>query len=301
MRIGIDLGGTKISAVALADDGTERCRRRVSTPAAEGADAIVSSISALVLELEQECGEQGSVGIGTPGAISPHTSLMKNSNTTCLNGLPVRAMLEEALQRQVRIANDANCFALSEAVDGAGANADSLFGVIVGTGTGGALVVNKHVLRGRNAVAGEWGHNPLPWASDEELAATHCYCGKRGCIETYLSGPGLAELHWRMAGVCAKPEQIADAAFLGDEKAEQSLQAYEDAMARSLASIINVFDPDVIVLGGGLSKLDRLYENVPKRWGEYVFSDHVATQLLKPVHGDDSGVRGLLGFGIENS
>ncbi len=293
MRIGIDLGGTKISAIALSDSGEELCRQRVATPANQGVQAIVAAIVQLVNALKQHCNtSSASIGVGTPGAISPHTALMKNSNTTCLNGQPLQKLLESALQQPIRIANDANCFALSEAVDGAGANADTLFGVIVGTGTGGGLVINKQVLTGRNAITGEWGHNPLPWSSTEELASTECYCGKQGCIETFLSGPGLAESYWRAAGICSTAPKVAELAELGDEQAEEVLQKYEDQMARALVSVINIFDPDVIVLGGGLSKLQRLYNNVPKLWGQYVFSDHVVTQLLPPVHGDDGGVRG---------
>lgn len=293
MRIGIDLGGTKISAIALSESGEELCRQRISTPTKEGVQAIVQAITQLVADVKQQCGRaSASVGVGTPGAISAHTGLLKNSNTTCLNGQPLQQLLETALQQPIRIGNDANCFALSEAVDGAGANADTLFGVIVGTGTGGGLVLGKQALLGRNAIAGEWGHNPLPWASSKELLSTQCYCGKQGCIETFLSGPGLAESYWRTAGVCSTAPKIVELAALGDELAEQVLQDYEDCMARALASVINIFDPEAIVLGGGLSKLERLYENIPKRWGEYVFSDHVATPLLPAMHGDDSGVRG---------
>lgn len=292
MRIGIDLGGTKISLIALDDAGQECLRQRIATPVQEGAQGIVAAIARLVVEAQRQLGTVASVGIGTPGAVSPHTGLLKNSNTVCLNGQPLQQLLEQALNQPIRIANDANCFALSEAVDGAGANADSLFGVIVGTGTGGGLVVDQQLLTGRNAIAGEWGHNPLPWASTEALQSTQCYCGRQGCIETFLSGPGLAESYWRKVGECAKAEVVVEKALLGDELAEACLQEYEDAMARSLASVINLLDPDVIVLGGGLSKLERLYENVPKRWAQYVFSDHVATELRPPRHGDDSGVRG---------
>ena len=293
MRIGIDVGGTKISAIALSDCGGEVYRKRIPTPVQEGAEGIANAIARLAVDVKRYCGvTSASIGIGTPGALSSHTDLLKNSNTTCLNGQPLQQLLEAALQQPIRIANDANCFALSEAVDGAGQGADTVFGVIVGTGTGAGLVIKQHVLAGRNAIAGEWGHNPLPWANSGELASTECYCGKQGCIETFLSGPGLAESYWRSTGVCSTAPKIVELAELGDGAAEQVLQRYEDQMARALASVINVFDPTVIVLGGGLSKLQRLYVNVPKHWGRYVFSDHVATALLPAKHGDDSGVRG---------
>lgn len=287
MRIGIDLGGTKIEGIALADDGWEIARRRVASPAGDYA-ATVGAIRDLVLGLEAQAGIRCSVGIGTPGALSPATGLIKNANSTCLIGHRLDVDLAQALERPVRIANDANCFALSEAVDGAAAGADVVFGVIIGTGCGGGVVIGGRVLTGPNAIAGEWGHNPLPWPDDEERPGPRCYCGKSGCIETFLSGPGLAADH---------PEGLAPVAMLraaeaGDTVAEGTLRRYERRLAKSLAQVINLLDPDVIVLGGGLSNLGRLYAAVPALWGEYVFSDHVATRLAPPVHGDSSGVRG---------
>jgi fructokinase len=227
-----------------------------------------------------------------PGAISPATGLLKNANSTWLNGRPFLEDLKRRLGRPVRVANDANCFALSEAVDGAAAGARVVFGVIVGTGTGGGVVVGGRVLTGPNAVAGEWGHNPLPWPGPDELPGPDCYCGKRGCIETWLSGPGLARDHSRDSGVAAAPSAIAEAAEQGDAAAEEALVRYEGRMARALASVINVLDPDVIVLGGGLSNVTRLYRTVPRLWGRWAFSDRVDTRLVPPLHGDSSGVRG---------
>jgi fructokinase len=227
-----------------------------------------------------------------PGAISPATGLVKNANSVWLIGQRIDADLEEALGRAVRFANDANCFALSEATDGAGAGAETVFGVIVGTGCGGGLVVQGHVCRGPNAIAGEWGHNPLPWPAAEELPGPPCYCGKHGCIETYLSGTGLARDHRAATGERIDAAAIAASAASGNPRARATLHRYADRMARALASIINVVDPDVIVLGGGVSNITELYDLVPARWGAYVFSDQVATKLVPPVHGDASGVRG---------
>jgi fructokinase len=290
MRIGIDLGGTKIEAIALGDDGKERARRRVPTP--RDYEATLAAIPALVAEVEKETGSRGSVGIGMPGTISPATGLVKNANSVWLNGRRLAEDLTARLGRPLRFSNDANCFALSEAVDGAAAAARVVFGVIVGTGTGGGVVVDRRVLSGPNAVAGEWGHNPLPWPNDAERPGPACYCGKTGCIETFLSGPGLARDH---AGACGRdlsPEEIVAAARRGDAEAEAALVRYEDRMARGLATVIDIVDPDAIVLGGGLSNLERLYANVPRLWARYVFSDRVDTPLLRPVHGDSSGVRG---------
>lgn len=296
MRIGVDLGGTKIEVIVLADDGAELLRRRCATPASEGYEAIVQAIARLVEDAEAEVGGAGiRVGIGTPGAVAPGTGRMRNCNTTCLNGKPLPADLSTRLGRDIRMANDANCFALSEAVDGAGAGADVVFGVIVGTGTGGGLVVRGKVLTGPNAIAGEWGHNPLPSPNADELPGPSCYCGRRGCIETYLSGTGLARDHAEHHGSQLRAPQIAEAAERGDADAVVTLDRYVDRMARALASVINVVDPDVIVLGGGVSRIDRLYRDVPKRWGQYVFTDtdtDIATRLLPAMHGDSSGVRG---------
>ncbi len=294
MRIGVDLGGTKIEAVAL-EKGRERARRRVSAPRDDYA-ATVEAIASLVEALERETGARGRVGVGIPGALSPATGLVKNANSVWLNGRPLDRDLSARLGREVRLANDANCFALSEATDGAGAGARVVYGVIVGTGTGGGLVVDGRVVAGRNAIAGEWGHNPLPGPRAGEWPGPPCYCGRTGCIETFLSGPGLARDYARAtkavdpAGVDA-PE-IARRASAGEADAEAALARYEDRMARALAALVNILDPDVIVLGGGMSKLERLYGNVARRWGEWTFSDRIDTPLLPPVHGDASGVRG---------
>ena len=291
MRIGVDLGGTKIEAIALGDDGSVLQRRRIATPGGDYV-AIVREIAELVAALEDELGVQGSVGVGIPGAISPVSGLVKNANSTCLIGQPLDRDLEAALDRPVRLANDANCFAVSEATDGAAAGAEVVFGVIVGTGAGGGIVVRGRLLTGPNAIAGEWGHNPLPWPCPDELPGPACYCGKHGCIETWLSGPGFAAAFRRAHGGSLSAEQIVANAAAGNSKAEAALQDYEDRMARALASVINVLDPDVIVLGGGMSNIQRLYENVPHLWGRYVFSDRVDTKLVPPLHGDSSGVRG---------
>jgi fructokinase len=291
MRIGVDLGGTKIEAIALSEAGGELLRRRVPTPAGDY-QAILRAITSLVLEIESAVGERGSVGIGTPGALSPATGLIKNSNSIALTDKPLDRDLEGLLARPLRFANDANCFALSEAVDGAAAGAEVVFGVILGTGTGGGIVARGRVRTGRNAIAGEWGHNPLPWPRAEELPGPPCYCGKQGCIETFLSGPGIQRDQERRTGERLSAEAIASRARGGDTSALETLELYEDRLARGLASVINVLDPDAIVLGGGLSNIDRLYQGVPKRWGSYVFSDRVTTLLSKAKHGDASGVRG---------
>jgi fructokinase len=291
IRIGIDLGGTKIEGIALSADGRATAGRRIATPR-EDYDSTVRAITGLVSAIEAEVGTRGTVGVGMPGAISPATGLVKNANSTWLIGRRLREDLERALDRPVRLANDANCFALSEACDGAAAGAEVVFGVIIGTGTGGGIAVRQQVITGPNAIAGEWGHNPLPWPDQDELPGAPCYCGRSGCIETFLSGPGLARDHERVTGVRLGGEQIAALAAAGDSQAEATLGRYERRKARALASIINVLDPDVIVLGGGLSKLGRLYVNVPAQWAPWVFSDRVDTKLVAPRHGDASGVRG---------
>ncbi|MCB1864243.1 MAG: ROK family protein [Chromatiales bacterium] len=288
LRLGVDLGGTKIELLALAD-GLERYRRRVATPQGDYA-ATLAAVAELVTGADAALGARGTVGIGTPGSPSPASGLIRNANSTCLNGRPLREDLERRIGRPVRIANDANCFALSEATDGAAAGAGVVFGVILGTGVGGGVVVHGRLLEGINAIGGEWGHNPLPWPRPEELPGPACYCGRSGCIETWLSGPGLARDHHGPQPVDAVG--IVAAAAAGDEVCEAALERYEDRLARSLAGVINVLDPDAIVLGGGLSNLRRLYRNVPARWGEYVFSDVVRTRLVAPRHGDSSGVRG---------
>jgi fructokinase len=280
LRIGIDLGGTKIEGLALDHTGRELRRKRVPTPRGDYA-ATVGAVAKLVKELEE--GERGSVGVGIPGALSRVTSLVKNANSTWLIGRPLKADLEDALERPVRLENDANCFALSEAVDGAGKDARVVFGVILGTGVGGGIVVDRSVLVGVNAIAGEWGHNPLPLPSAADLPLPACYCGRAGCIETYLSGPGLSRDYERATGERLSPEAISALPFF---------DRYEERLARSLAGVINVLDPDVIVLGGGMSNVERLYTEVPRLWGRYVFSDRVATRLARNAHGDSSGVRG---------
>lgn len=291
MRIGIDLGGTKIEIVALDGDGGERLRRRVPTPQGDYA-ATVEVVAALVEAAERELGAAASVGIGTPGSPSPRDGRIRNANSTCLNGRSLQADLSSRLGRTVRIANDANCFAVSEAADGAGAGSRVVFGVILGTGVGGGVVVGGQLLAGANAIAGEWGHVPLPPADDDDADLPACYCGRRGCIETYLSGPGLSADHARVAGKVMAPPAIAAAAGQGDAECEATLARYETRLGRALAMVINILDPDVIVLGGGLSQLDRLYRNVPLRWRRHVFSDSIDTRLVPSEHGDSSGVRG---------
>lgn len=291
MRYGIDLGGTKTELIALDRDGREVWRERRPTPA-KSYEAILDNIHSMVSLADEKLRARGSIGIGIPGTESPRTRLIKNANTTCLIGQPFGADLERKLGRQVRLANDANCFALSEASDGAGTGASVVFGVIIGTGTGGGVVVNGSVLVGPNSIAGEWGHNPLPWPQPEELPGPACYCGKNGCIETYLSGPGLAHAFRSASGRDLLPREIDEAAIKGDSTAERVLRAYEDRAARALASVINILDPNVIVLGGGVSNLERLYRNIPLLWGKYVFSDEVETRLVRARHGDSSGVRG---------
>jgi fructokinase len=291
MRLGIDLGGTKIEIIALDNRGHELFRKRVATPQGDYR-ATLNAIVQLIHDAESATHQRGSIGIGTPGALSPATGLMRNSNSVCLNGMPVKSDLEKLLQRELRMANDANCFALSEATDGAAQGANVVFGVIVGTGTGAGVVVQRHVLTGPNAIAGEWGHNPLPWPRDDERPGPACYCGKHGCIETFLSGPGMERDYQLHGGDKITALEIVQRAEKNETRAEQCLQRYENRMARSLAHIINVLDPDVIVLGGGMSNIQRLYTNVPKLWGQYVFSDVVLTRLVPPKFGDSSGVRG---------
>jgi len=291
MRIGVDLGGTKIEAVALDRDGRERGRRRVPTPRGRYG-ATLAAITTLVEGLERESGEPARVGIGMPGALSPATGLVKNANSVWLNGRPLHQDLERLLHRPLRFANDANCFALSEARDGAGEGAPVVFGVILGTGTGGGVVVHGRVLGGPNAVAGEWGHNPLPWPRPGEWPGAACYCGRSGCVETFLSGPGVTRDHREATGEELDAMTIAARAADGDAACEATLARYEERLARALATVVNLLDPDVVVLGGGLSNLSRLYAAVPERWGSWVFSDRVDTALRPPKHGDSSGVRG---------
>ena len=291
IRLGVDLGGSKIEIAALDASGGVRLRRRRETPAGDY-PATIEAIAALVESAEAELGAAATVGVATPGALSLRTGRVKNSNSTCLNGKPLKEDLERRLARAVRVANDANCFALSEAVDGAARGADVVFGVILGTGVGGGIVVGKRVVTGANAIAGEWGHNPLPLPAAGDHPLAPCYCGRRGCIETYLSGPGLAADHLRSGGERLEATEIARRADAGNAGCVATLDRYVERLARALGLVINILDPDAIVLGGGLSGIARIYADVPARWGEYVFSDEVRTRLLPPVHGDASGVRG---------
>jgi fructokinase len=294
VRIGIDLGGTKIEGIVL-DGSRELARVRVDTPR-DDYDATLDSIVALIANLRQTAGADATVGMGIPGTIAT-TGLVKNANSTWLIGRPLQRDLEARLGRSVRIANDANCFAMSEAADGGAAGAEVVFGVIVGTGTGAGIVVRGQVLSGANGIAGEWGHNALPWPDDEERPGPPCYCGKSGCIETFLSGPGMTADHERCTGERALPRDIVSGADRGDRAAVATMERYERRMARALASVINVLDPDVVVLGGGMSNIDRLYGSVPRLWSQWVFAatgsaSDVRTRLVRAKHGDASGVRG---------
>ncbi|WP_136680125.1 ROK family protein [Neptunomonas sp. XY-337] len=282
MRIGIDLGGTKIELIALDNSGVELLRQRVATPQGDYL-GTVDTIANLVTHAEQHLGATGTVGIGIPGTISRDSGIVKNANSTCLIGQPLQQDIEHRLKREVRFANDADCFTLSEATDGAGRNTDIVFGVILGTGVGGGITVCKQLLAGANQITGEWGHNPLPWPQQADLPSPPCYCGRSGCIETYLSGPGFSKL---IGG------ELDLEKYWQQHHESEACYHYLDRLARSLASVINILDPHTIVLGGGLSNIERLYSEVPKRWGKYIFSDRVHTQLKRAVHGDSSGVRG---------
>ena len=288
LRLGIDLGGTKIEIAALAADGAQLLRRRIPTPHGDYAGTL-AAIAGLVEQAERELGRRGSLGIGIPGAESQVTGLVKNANSTWLIGRPLKQDLQVLLQREVRLANDANCFALSEASDGAAADCEVVFGVILGTGVGGGIVANGRILVGANAIAGEWGHNRLP---GDESEWPPCYCGRTGCVEAFLSGPGLCRDHLQSVGENLNPAEIAAQASAGSAACEATLRRYEARLARALAVVINILDPGAIVLGGGLSNLDRLYANVPMLWAAQIFSDRVSTRLLKSRHGDASGVRG---------
>jgi fructokinase len=291
MRLGIDLGGTKIACVVLHADGDVVFEKRVATPRHDY-DATIRAITSLIADAESSVGAACTVGIGIPGAISPATGLVKNANSTWLNGRPLRVDLGRALARDVRLSNDANCLAVSESVDGAAAGARVVFGVILGTGTGGGIVVDRHVMTGPNAVAGEWGHNPLPWPDAEEQPGPECYCGQVGCIETFLSGPGLAADYQRRGGGQMTGEDIVARAGRGEPLAVRSLASWTRRLAKSLATVINVLDPDVIVVGGGLSRIQSIYTDVPRLWGAFVFSDIVLTRFVPSMFGDASGVRG---------
>ena len=297
MRIGIDLGGTKIEGIVLSAGGDELLRRRVETPAGDY-QATIASVGSLVRALEQDIGRRGTVGVGIPGAISLMTGRVKNANSTCLIGHRIEQDLATAVGRPVRVMNDANCFALSEASDGAASpaafpEAKTVYGVILGTGVGSGIVTRGEALSGHNAIAGEWGHNPLPWPRPEELPGPSCYCGKSGCIETFLCGPSLYEDYRQSCGQADSTRKMVEGAAQGiDDIAEAVLLRYEDRLARALAMVINILDPDVIVLGGGISNIERLYQSLPCRLREYVFSDSFDTKIVPPKHGDSSGVRG---------
>lgn len=291
MRIGIDLGGTKIEALALDDDGRQRHRERLPTPRHDY-EGTLAAIAELVRRCEEAAGTTGSVGVGMPGAISPATGLVKNANSIWLNGKPFAEDLQRVLGRPVRLANDANCLALSEATDGAAAGANVVFGVILGTGVGGGLVVGGNVVIGANAVSGEWGHNMVPWPEADEYPGPACYCGLTGCIEAWLSGPAFSREFHQRTGREATPAAIAEMARAGDAQAEQAWQRYEHRLARALAGLINIVDPDVIVVGGGISNVTRIYDAVPRLWDKWVFSDRVDTRLVAAAYGDSSGVRG---------
>jgi fructokinase len=291
MRIGIDLGGTKIEGVALERRGRELLRRRLPAPVGDYGKTV-EAIGRLVEEIEGELGERGTVGVGMPGAISPATGLIKNANSTWLIGRALDRDLAARLGRPVRLANDANCFALSEATDGAGQGAAIVFGVILGTGCGGGIVAHGRILVGANAIAGEWGHNPMPAPRAGEWPGPACYCGRTGCVETFLSGPGLSRDHEAQTGERLTADEIAARAQRGERTAAASIARHAERLARALSFVINILDPNVIVLGGGLSRIESLYHMVPRHWPASVISDRVDTRLAPPVHGDSSGVRG---------
>jgi len=307
MKLGIDLGGTKIE-ICVLEEGKELIRHRVATPKNDYS-AILHSIQQLVFDVDEQLKQKLNVGIGTPGALSPSTGLLRNSNTVCMNGKPLLEDLQQLLQRPVKIQNDANCFALSEAVDGAGKGHDLVFGVIIGTGTGGGIVYQQKPFLGRHAIAGEWGHNPLPWQTEDDQPLQPCYCGKHGCIETFLSGPGMAQGFKLLHQKSFDSHHIVERAEAGDKQCIGYMQLYIDRLARALAHVVNIIDPDIIVLGGGMSNIKSLYSSVPKNiappsmspsgipsihgyMAHYVFSDHVTTPIVAAVHGDSSGVRG---------
>lgn len=294
MRIGIDLGGTKTEVIALADNGTELFRHRLPTPKNDY-QATIRTIVELVANAEAATGERGTVGIGLPGSISPYTRVVKNANSTWLNGQPFDRDLQLALNRDVRLANDANCLAVSEAIDGAASEAQIVFAVIIGTGCGAGIAINGRSIIGGNGTAGEWGHNPLPWMDNEELRIGEqlpCYCGKQGCIETFVSGSGFSADFQRLSGERLGGHEIIARAEQRDALAEQAIGRYETRLAKSLAHIVNILDPDVIVLGGGMSNVDRLYQTLPQLIKPWVFGCECETPILKAQHGDSSGVRG---------
>ena len=289
-KLGIDLGGTKTELVILNDNAESIYRKRVETPANDY-EAILTLLSHLVNEAETFAGKKLTVGIGTPGAISPRSGLLRNSNTVCMNGRAFRNDIESRLQRTVQIQNDANCFALSEAFNGAGQNHKVVFGIIIGTGTGAGLVVNRQLIVGPHAITGEWGHNPLPWHTERD-GENLCYCGKKNCVETFLSGPGLAANYFKKYPASLTPEQIVEQARLGNRQCLEAMNQYFDQMARAIAHVINIIDPDAIVLGGGMSNISEIYQQLPSRLASYVFSDYAETPILPATHGDASGVFG---------
>ncbi len=292
MRLGIDLGGTKTEIVALGDGGRELVRRRVATPK-ETYDDVIRTMRDLVAGVESELNTRGTVGVAIPGTISPVTGLVKNANATRLIGHPLDRDLSAALGREVRVANDANCFALSEASDGAAAGRDIVFGIIAGTGVGGGVCIGGRVLTGAHAIAGEWGHNPLPRPSVEEVQnAPQCYCGRKGCIEAWCSGPAFEAQFQKRTGKPLKAAEIAAAASNGDADAKEAMENFLDRFARAISTLVNILDPDAIVIGGGLSNIDLLYAELPKRVEDYAFSPQGPSAILKNRHGDSSGVRG---------
>lgn len=291
VRIGIDLGGTKTEIIALSYNGEVLARHRNPTPQHDYLSTLQNIVN-LIAQVEKKLNTTATVGIAMPGAIVKTSGLVKNSNSVWLNDKPLLTDLQDMLKRPIKAANDANCFALSEATDGAAAESNIVFGVIIGTGTGAGIVINRQILTGANSISGEWGHNPLPWPDPDELPGPLCYCGKQGCIETFLSGPGLENDHQNRSGKKLPADQIATGAEQGHKECAASLQRYEQRMARALASVINILDPDIIVLGGGLSNITQLYEHVPRLWQHWVFSDKVTTRFVAPHHGDSSGVRG---------
>jgi fructokinase len=291
LRIGIDLGGTKIEGVLLGSDGGECFRRRIPAPAGDYRATIVA-LAGLVLDLERSAGGAASVGIGMPGSISPATGLVQNANSVWLNGRPLQTDLEQALRRPLRFANDANCFAVSEAADGAAAGARSVLGVILGTGCGGGIVIGGRLVDGPQGIGGEWGHNPLPWLTADEFPGPTCWCGRRGCMETWVSGTALAADHLRVTQEDLSSEDVVARALGGDPSCRATLERHSDRLARGLAHVVNLIDPEVIVLGGGLSKLSHLYREVPERMKRWIFADAPRVDMRPPRWGDASGVRG---------
>ena len=291
LRIGLDIGGTKTELVALDAKGGARLRRRAATPHG-GYDEALHDLVELVRDAERELGERATVGIGLPGAVSPATGLVKNAYATPYNGKPLKGDLERLLGRKIQFENDANCFALSEAADGAAREGRIVFGAILGTGAGGGVVIDGRVVAGANGIAGEWGHNPLPWMEPGEYPGPDCYCGRKGCIERFVSGPALSADHGRAEGERLEPAIIAERAAGGDARCMRTLERYVRRLARALAHVINLVDPDIIVVGGGLSRIDRIFDAVPRTWSEFVYSDSVVTKLVRAAHGDASGVRG---------